>query len=303
MKKIRQIISLVLVLVMFFDYGTVAASYERASYAVSAVSELEQLILASDLEEIQGEEGDVAEAPDLAELPDVVDQAEPTESADPTDPDVQTDPDERQSDDDALLQAERVSPLSDLVNQVSRLSAPYRDDGYIHIYNYYQLSLIGTGLPVEAEDVFDGYADNREAEAPEAPDWGEEPEQPAKQEQPEQPAQQDEPEAPVELEQPEAPTELDEPEQPTEQGEPSLPAEQDEPSLPAELDEPDEPAEAEAPEAPAALEELDEPADNQPLLMQVLGRALSKVLARNAAPTTARVATLASMLHDAAEEA
>ncbi|MCR4935503.1 MAG: hypothetical protein K5990_03370, partial [Oscillospiraceae bacterium] len=294
MKKIRQIISLVLVLVMFFDYGTVAASYERASYAVSAVSELEQLILASDLEEIQGEEGDVAEAPDLAELPDVVDQAEPTETADPTDPDAQTDPDERQSDDDALLQAERVSPLSDLVNQVSRLSAPYRDDGYIHIYNYYQLSLIGTGLPVEAEDVFEGYADNREAEAPEAPDWGEEPEQsakqdepelPAEQEQPEQPAEQGEPEQPAQQGEPEAPVELEQPEAPAEQDEPSQPAEQEQPEQPAELDEPDEPAEAEAPEAPAALDELDEPAaGTQPMLMQVLNRALSKVLARDTAP-------------------
>ena len=56
MKKLRQIISLVLVLVMFFDYGAVSASYEPASYAVAAVAGLEELIQSTEPEEIQGEE-------------------------------------------------------------------------------------------------------------------------------------------------------------------------------------------------------------------------------------------------------
>jgi len=298
MKKLRQIISLVLVLVMFFDYGAVSASYEPASYAVAAVAGLEELIQSTEPEEIQGEEADAAEAPDLAELPEQPEDAQPGEA--PEDAQQSEDP-------DALLQAERVSPLTGLLNQVSRLSAPYRDDGYIHIYNYDMLSLIGTGLPVEAEDVFHGYADNREADAPEAPDWGEEPEQPAQVEQPEQPAEAEQPEQPAQVEQPEQPAEVEEPEQPAEAEQPEQPAEVEQPEQPAEPEqpeqptEPDEPEQIAAPEA-SALPEVPEQI-GETLLTQALGRALSRVLVRDtAAPQRAVTATLAAAVAEVTGE-
>ncbi len=316
MKKLRQIISLVLVLVMFFDYGAVSASYEPASYAVAAVAGLEELIQSTEPEEIQGEEADAVEAPDLAELPEQPEDAQPGEA--PEDAQQSEDP-------DALLQAERVSPLTGLLNQVSRLSAPYRDDGCIHIYNYYQLSLIGTGLPVEAEDVFHGYADNREADAPEAPDWGEEPEQPAEVEEPEQPAQVEQPEQPAEAEQPEQPAQVEQPEQPAEVEEPEQPAEVEQPEQPAEVEQPEQPAEAEQPEQPAEVEQPEQPAEveqpeqiaapeapalpeasQQPgeaFLTQVVGRALSRVLVRDtAAPQRAVTATLAAAVAEVTGE-
>ena len=280
MKKLRQIISLVLVLVMFFDYGAVSASYEPASYAVAAVAGLEELIQSTEPEEIQGEEAEAAEAPDLAELPEQPEDAQPGEA--PEDAQQSEDP-------DALLQAERVSPLTGLLNQVSRLSAPYRDDGYIHIYNYDMLSLIGTGLPVEAEDVFHGYADNREADAPEAPDWGEEPEQPAQVEQPEQPAQVEQPEQPAEVEQPEQPAEAEEPEQPAETEQPAV------------VEQPAEPEQVTAPEASALPEASQQP--GEALLTQVVGRALSRVLVRDtAAPQRAVTATLAAAVAEVTGE-
>ncbi|MBR3084114.1 MAG: hypothetical protein IKH03_06045 [Oscillospiraceae bacterium] len=316
MKKLRQIISLVLVLVMFFDYGAVSASYEPASYAVAAVAGLEELIQSTEPEEIQGEEADAAEAPDLAELPEQPEDAQPGEA--PEDAQQSEDP-------DALLQAERVSPLTGLLNQVSRLSAPYRDDGYIHIYNYDMLSLIGTGLPVEAEDVFHGYADNREADAPEAPDWGEEPEQPAEVEQPEQPAQAEQPEQPAQAEQPEQPAEVEQPEQPAEAEQPEQPAEAEQPEQPAQVEQPEQPAEVEQPEQPAEPEQPEQPTEpdepeqiaapeasalpevpeqiGETLLTQALGRALSRVLVRDtAAPQRALTATLAAAVAEVTGE-
>ena len=316
MKKLRQIISLVLVLVMFFDYGAVSASYEPASYAVAAVAGLEELIQSTEPEEIQGEEADAAEAPDLAELPEQPEDAQPGEA--PEDAQQSEDP-------DALLQAERVSPLTGLLNQVSRLSAPYRDDGYIHIYNYDMLSLIGTGLPVEAEDVFHGYADNREADAPEAPDWGEEPEQPAQAEQPEQPAEAEQPEQPAEAEQPEQPAEAEQPEQPAQVEQPEQPAQVEQPEQPAEAEQPEQPAEVEQPEQPAEPEQPEQPTEpdepeqiaapeasalpevpeqiGETLLTQALGRALSRVLVRDtAAPQRAVTATLAAAVAEVTGE-